>query len=113
PRLSEPCSPCRNRGPSQRGGRPFMHADPVEAGATPPDRPDHADLAERLERGEVVYYPLCPFPLPGPVDLAFLLHQRLASRAHKNISYNPFGGKVAGYRKQSREQAERLRGVLA
>jgi hypothetical protein len=70
-------------------------------------------LAERLERGEVVYYPNCPFPLAEGEDRLFLLGQRLASRAHKNISYDPSKGKAAGFLRQSVEQAERLRDLLA
>ena len=40
-----------------------------------------ATLEQRLERGEVVYYPACPFPVPPGDDLHFLLGQRLGSRA--------------------------------
>jgi hypothetical protein len=77
--------------------------------------PIHAP-AERLERGEVVYYPICPFPLPQGDDHAFLLEQRLASRAHKNISYNPHNHQASGYLRHGgpgRNQAERLRDLLA
>ncbi len=72
-----------------------------------------ASLAERLERGEVIYYPTCPFALPEGEDRRFLLDQRLGSRAHKNISYDPSSGKAAGYFHHAPEQAERLRRVLA
>jgi hypothetical protein len=68
---------------------------------------------ERLERGEVLYYPVCPFPLPEGDDRRFLLEQRLANRAHKNISYNPHTGKAGGFAALSPEQAERLRRLLA
>jgi hypothetical protein len=70
-------------------------------------------LPQRLERGEVVYYPVCPFPLPQGDDLAFLLEQRLASRAHKNVSYNPHTGKAASFHQRSLDQAERMRCLLA
>jgi hypothetical protein len=80
-----------------------MSADPVT----------QSDLARRLERGEVVYYPACPFPLPRGDDLAFLLAQHLASRAHKNVSYDPRRERAAGFHHQSAEQAERLRSLLA
>jgi hypothetical protein len=72
-----------------------------------------SDLARRLERGEVVYYPACPFPLPRGEEMEFLLAQRLASRAHKNVSYDPRRERAAGFLYQSAEQAERLRGLLA
>jgi hypothetical protein len=71
------------------------------------------NLPERLERGEVIYYPICPFPLIAGYDERFLLAQRLASRAHKNISYDPQTGKAAGFLWQSAEQDEHLRRLLA
>jgi hypothetical protein len=70
-------------------------------------------LAERLERGEVIYYPSCPFPLATGEDHRFLLEQRLGSRAHKNISSDPQTGRAAGFARQSDAHAERLRGLLA
>src|SRR5712692_2219263 len=70
-------------------------------------------LEERLERGDIEYYPVCPFPIPQGQDRLFLLEQRLASRAHKNISYDPHAGKAAGFLRHSAEQAERLRHLLA
>ena len=78
----------------------------------PAGAPDAAPCA-RLERGEVVYYPVCPFPLPEGEERTFLLEQQLASRAHKNISYNPQTGKATGFREHTPEQAERLRRLLA
>jgi hypothetical protein len=69
-------------------------------------------LAERLERGEVVFYPSWPFPL-SPADRAFMLEQRLASRAHKNIAYDPHKQRASGFLRRSPEQANRLRDVLA
>jgi hypothetical protein len=68
---------------------------------------------QRLERGEVIYYPTCPFPVPQGNDLQFLLQQRLGSRAHKNISFDPQRNSASGFRRLSTEQAERLRGLLA
>src|SRR5437763_862567 len=70
-------------------------------------------LAERLERGEIEYYPVCPFSVPTGEDLTFLLEQRLASRAHKNISYDPRTRRIKGYYPTSPAQAERLRSLLA
>jgi hypothetical protein len=70
-------------------------------------------IEERLERGEVVYYATCPFPLPEGDDRLFLLEQRLASRAHKNISYDPHRCKATGFYRKSPEQAERVQSLLA
>jgi hypothetical protein len=84
--------------------------------AAPPSPPavgPWASLAERLERGEVVYCPACPFPVAVGDDHTFLLEQRLASRAHKNVSYDPHAGKAAGFTRHSPAQAERLRRLLA
>jgi hypothetical protein len=72
-----------------------------------------SDLARRLERGEVVEFQVCPYPLPRGEDMAFLLAQRLASRAHKNVSYDPRRDRAAGFLYQSADQAERLRCLLA
>lgn len=69
-------------------------------------------LEQRLERGDIEYYPACPFWVPEGADRAFLLEQRLASRAHKNISYDPHTGKAGGYTRSSPEQAERVRSML-
>ena len=82
----------------------------MAAGDIPPDI-DSAE--ERLERGEVLFHPVAPFPLPDSPDRAFLLEQHLGGRAHKNISYNPQTGKAAGFAWRSDEQAERLRSILA
>jgi hypothetical protein len=67
--------------------------------------------AERLERGEVVHYPVSPFSLPAGEPLQFLLSQELSSAGHKNISYTPRTGTVRGYRDSA--EAERLRTVLS
>jgi hypothetical protein len=69
--------------------------------------------AEGLERGKIGYYPVCPFPVAQGDDLRFLLEQRLASRAHKNVSYNPRSGRLGGFRRTSEAQAERLRDLLS
>jgi hypothetical protein len=70
-------------------------------------------LEERLERGEVIHFPVCPFSLAQGDDHQFLLEQRLASRAHKNISYDPITGKASAFRWRSEAQSERLRLLLA
>jgi hypothetical protein len=68
---------------------------------------------ERVERGEVVFYPTAPFPLPAGDDLQFLLRQRLQPGAHKNISYNPATDCAAGFVREGADQGQRLRGLFA
>ena len=72
-----------------------------------------SSIEERLERGQVEYFPVCPFTVPAGDDRTFLLAQTLASRAHKNISYHSRTCKAAGFTYHSAEQAERLRRMLA
>jgi hypothetical protein len=81
------------------------HAQPSDPGAP-------ASLEERLERCEVIHFPVSPFPLPQGDDLKFLLAQQLG-KGSKNISYTPKSGKAAGFRWLSRPDAERLRDLLA
>jgi hypothetical protein len=69
-------------------------------------------LAEQLERGEVVQYPLCPFATPEGADRTFFLEQQLGSRAHKNIGFDPQTGKTTGFLRRSPEQAARLRDLF-
>jgi len=71
------------------------------------------NLPARLERGELIYYPVCPFPLAAGDDERFLCQQRLGSGAHKNVSYDPHTAKVSGFARRSADQAERLRRLLA
>jgi hypothetical protein len=58
--------------------------------------PAAASLEERLERGQLLTFAPCPFPLPAGAALTFLLEQRLKNSYHKNISYNPGSDTVAG-----------------
>ena len=68
---------------------------------------------ERLERGEVFFFPKAPFPLPAGAAHAFLLRQELGGAVHKNISYDPATGRANGYGHQSAADAERLRELFA
>src|SRR5262249_23476193 len=65
-----------------------------------------------LERGEVVHFPACPFPLPRGDALHFLLAQSLGGSRHKNISYDPTTDRLAGFRWHNEQQAERFSGLL-
>src|SRR5689334_2431133 len=75
-RLARPVSPRYRPAPRCRRGHGARGTE--EAGTMSADAPETPDIARRLERGEVVYYAACPFPLPQNDDLAFLLEQRLA-----------------------------------
>jgi hypothetical protein len=79
---------------------------------SPAARPDPS-LPLRLERGEVVFFPKCPFPVPEGEGHRFLLDQQLASRAHKNIGYNPETGKASGFLRRSPVQSQRLHDLFA
>jgi hypothetical protein len=74
---------------------------------------ESTSLEERLERGDVVFYSVCPFPLPEGDDRRFLLEQQLGGRVHKNIGYDPQAGKAGGFVRHDAMQAERLRSLLA
>jgi hypothetical protein len=77
------------------------------------DVADPAGLAQRLEHGELVYYPICPFALPSPEDRAFLAGVRQGAPVHKNISYDPTTGRVAGHARCPADAERRLRQLLA
>jgi hypothetical protein len=68
-------------------------------------------LSQRLERGEVIYFPQCPFALPEGEERGFLLDQGLG-KGHKNIGYDPHSGRAGGFQLRSFAQAARLRGLL-
>lgn len=71
-----------------------------------------ANLAERLETGELVYYPAAPFPLPDIDDLEFLRAQRVKHLALQSISVDPAAGRVRGHRRHSKSETERLAQIL-
>lgn len=68
--------------------------------------------AERLERGNILRWPVCPFDLPSEPDRLLLFQQRVGG-AHKNISFDPHTGMAAGFRRRSTEETERLHQILA
>jgi hypothetical protein len=68
-------------------------------------------LDERLERGEVVSYPACPFPLPEADDRIFLFAQQ-QGHYHKNISFNPHSSRLSGHCHQSEQNTRRLLELL-
>lgn len=68
-------------------------------------------LENRLEQGELLYFPRCPFRLPEGDDRQFLFEQQL-NKIHKNISLNPQSGQVSGFCVQSLQRTMRLSALL-
>jgi 3-deoxy-D-manno-oct-2-ulosonic acid (Kdo) hydroxylase len=69
---------------------------------------------ERLEAGEILYFPETPVPIPAD-DLRFLLEQRqTGSGLHKNIAYKPVRDQLSGVDEKSTSAAEveQLRAVM-
>jgi hypothetical protein len=72
----------------------------------------HGQTAEeRLERGEVLFFPACPFALPRGDDLDFLLRQRLRGRRHKKMALDPLTGRTSGF-PRAEADAARLTDLL-
>jgi hypothetical protein len=69
-----------------------------------------ADWAERLESGDIVLFPQCPFPIPQGEDADFLRSLHLRSR-HKSIVWEPNSGRRGGFPRQP-QAAERLQRLL-
>lgn len=59
-------------------------------------RGDFARTAEELERGHVVRFETCPFPLPSSADLEFLRTELPLHIRRKNVSYHPEAQRVVG-----------------
>ena len=93
-------------GPTAEGGPSPVPLAGIPLAGPPPATPRNAsvDRSTPLLDGDLL--------VQGD-DHRFLLEQRLASRVHKNISYDPANGRAAGFAHESREQAERLRHLLA
>jgi len=72
---------------------------------TPPD-----EIGDELERGEIVYFPSCPVPLPSPEDLSFLRDRLPELLQLKNVSYHPETDQVR--LKGAPELAERAQRIL-
>jgi hypothetical protein len=85
----------------------------------PPGELPYSDVqarawCERLETGEILFFPQSPIPL-SLEDLAFLLgQQQTGSTLHKNIAYKPNLGAVSGLDAGSTSAAdlERLQAIM-
>src|SRR5690349_5043097 len=66
---------------------------------------------EKLERGEILFFPRPPFPLEEQ-DREFLISQRpIDSRLHKNISYRPGEDVLRGF-SDSQESENRIHQIM-
>lgn len=73
--------------------------------------PQPGSMEERLERGDIVAFQPCPFPLPSDQDRAFLCSQRLSGS--KNINFNPATEAVTGFETLAPDQPAKLKAILA
>ncbi|WP_419859231.1 Kdo hydroxylase family protein [Candidatus Palauibacter irciniicola] len=65
----------------------------TEAGPVRGPRPD---LADALERGEIVFFPVCPVELPPEEDLERLRSELPRQLRAKNVSYHPESRRLRG-----------------
>jgi len=67
---------------------------------------------EQLEAGQILFFDGIPYDFPQ-ADRDFLLQQRQSgSRIHKNISYRPKQDMLRGSDSDSKEDVERLHGIM-
>jgi hypothetical protein len=75
------------------------------------DRLGRSDIAHALERGAIVYFPVCPIELPPEDDLRFMRERMPLLLKRKNISYHPEADAIFGI-EGSPEEVERARCIL-
>ncbi len=68
-------------------------------------------LDQKLERGELVFFEKCPFPLPTGSDLEFLLARQLDGHS-KSITLFPATGLMGGQQPGTADDTARLEAVL-
>jgi hypothetical protein len=78
-----------------------------------PDQPGTLPAPQRLERGELLLFAPCPFPLPDAADAGFLFQQHVPGPFHKNISYDPRLRVLSGHALEAPAEIERLQRILA
>ncbi len=80
---------------------------PMENGETRGRR-----YAERLERGDILFFPETPFRLPEE-DCLFLLNQRQTAAAyHKNVAFRPGVDRLTGVDRRNRRERDRVRQIM-
>lgn len=80
----------------------------------PPDDAIARAWCERLEAGDILYFPETPVPIPV-ADLEFLLSARQTGSAlHKNIAYKPAKDQLSGFDAKSTDglEVEQLHAVM-
>ena len=70
------------------------------------------DLSDALERGEIVYFPQSPVPLPSDSDLAFCRDQLPRLLQLKNISYHLEAGHISGLDTDDQAVRQRVNNIL-
>ncbi len=70
------------------------------------------DLSDALERGEIVYFPQSPVPLPSDSDLAFCRDQLPRLLQLKNISYHLEAGHMSGLDTDDQAVRQRVNKIL-
>lgn len=70
---------------------------------------NETSLASRLEAGELIHWPVCPFPVPEGADAAFL---RTHFTDSPDIALDPRGGRLDDSRGLMPHDAERLANLL-
>ncbi len=71
----------------------------------------YSSIADKLEKGLIVQFPRCPFPMPDEADQEFLRTEMPRHLSRKNISYHPETGAVHGL-KGDRAMTERVTSIL-
>ena len=68
--------------------------------------------AEELERGNILFFPRSPFPLPA-TERDFLLDQKQTGAGfHKNIAYRPAEDRLTGMGKMAAPETKHLKSIL-
>ncbi|GEM_PF-1544993 len=68
--------------------------------------------AERLERGEILTFATCPFPLPHSDERTTLFEQHLDAAESKYIGYDPRHHRAFGFVQRSAAETKRLADTL-
>jgi hypothetical protein len=74
--------------------------------------PDPSIAPDALEREDIVFFPACPIGLPPVGQLDFLRRQEQASFGHKDLCFDPHGGRVTGLKPTHPAETRRLVDVL-